>query len=171
MNKKQIAVIGSGIIRKKEIRNLTENLGEKLIDNDFRIICGGKKGVMEAVCKGARRSKKYKEGLIVGILPSLERLDANPYVDIVITTGMSYARNQIIVSSADAVIAIQGGAGTLSEISFAWQYDKPIIVLKNTGGWAEKLTEVRLDERKREPIIGANNVEEIITYLKNTFKT
>ena len=70
-----------------------------------------------------------------------------------------------------AVIAIQGGAGTLSEIAFAWQYDKPIIVLMNTGGWADKLTEVRLDERKREPIIGANNVEEIITYLKNKFKT
>ncbi len=89
------------------------------------MICGGLGGVMEAACKGARA----EDGITIGILPGNDRYQANPYVQIPIVTGMGYARNVIVAKSAQAVIAIDGEYGTLSEIAYALQSGVPVVGL------------------------------------------
>ncbi|HEX9976426.1 MAG TPA: TIGR00725 family protein, partial [Dehalococcoidales bacterium] len=93
------------------------------------VVCGGLGGVMEAACRGASSAG----GLTIGILPGDSARAANPYVQIPIVTGLGYARNALVVKSAQAVIAIGGSYGTLSETAFALQSNIPIIGLKT---WA-----------------------------------
>jgi uncharacterized protein (TIGR00725 family) len=92
------------------------------------LVCGGLGGVMEAACKGAKGSG----GTTVGILPGTDRTAANPYVDTAIATGLGEARNAIVARSADALIAIGGAYGTLSEIAFALKAGKRVVGL---GTW------------------------------------
>jgi uncharacterized protein (TIGR00725 family) len=94
---------------------LAEAVGAGLARNGAIVLCGGLGGVMEAVCRGAQGAG----GLTVGIVPSRDAHTANRYVSIPIATGINEARNLVIVNSAQAVIAIGGGWGTLSEIAFA----------------------------------------------------
>ena len=122
---------------------------------------------MEAVFKGAHNYNKYQFGTTVGIIPFLEKERANQYCDIVIPSGIGYARNQMVVSSGDIIIAIGGGAGTLSEIAFAWQFNKKVICYKGFEGWSEKLAGQNLDNRKSDLLIEANSLEEILNTLDN----
>lgn len=124
MDKKFIAVIGGGQCSKEEAR-LAEEVGRELARQGAVVICGGLGGVMEAACKGAHS----EGGTTVGILPGESRQAANPYVSIPIATGIGYARNAAVVKSAQAVIAIGGSYGTLSEISHALQSGIPVIGL------------------------------------------
>ena len=126
--KKFIAVIGGSRCSAREAK-LAEEVGREIARQGAILICGGLSGVMEAACKGARS----EGGMTIGILPGDERELANPYVQIPIVTGIGYARNIIVVKSAQAVIAIGGNYGTLSEISHALQNGMPVIGL-NT--WA-----------------------------------
>ena len=103
-------------------------MGELLAKSGYTIICGGLGGVMEAACKGA----KANNGTTIGILPGDNPNDANPFVDIAIATGMGVSRNLIIIRSAIAVVSISGGFGTLSELAFALQLEKPVVGL---GSW------------------------------------
>jgi len=121
---------------------------------------------MEAVCKGARQSSNYKYGCTIGILPTMNRADANEFCNIVIPTGLGFARNQLVVNAGDAVVAVGGGAGTLSEIAFAWQFGKPIICYRGFGGWSEKLAGEKVDERQRTKITEAKTLDEIINWVK-----
>jgi uncharacterized protein (TIGR00725 family) len=166
MVKVQVAVIGFGdIAENQDLSQITENLGRLLIDNDYRILCGGLGGVMSSICKGAKKSSNYKEGMTVGIIPSLDTSSVNPYIDIKIATGMSYSRNQIIIASSDIVISIGGGAGTLSEIAFAWQMNKKVISLSTSGGWSEKLAGKKIDNKRSDMIYKAKNEEEAISLI------
>ena len=124
---KLIGVLG-GQVPEKEFLAMAEEVGYRIAQGGAAVICGGLSGVMEAACKGARRG----EGVSIGVLPSIRKSDANPYVDIIIASGMSTARNVIIVRSADALIAIDGSYGTLSEISHAFEQRKPVVAL---GSW------------------------------------
>ncbi len=126
--KKFIAVIGGSQCSKEEAK-LAEEVGRELARRGAILVCGGLSGVMEAVCKGAQS----EGGITIGILPGDNRQAANPYVQIPIVTGIGYARNAIVVKSAQAIIAIDGNYGTLSEISHALQNGIPVIGL-NT--WA-----------------------------------
>ena len=129
INKKRfIAVIGGSEPSTEEAR-IAEEVGRELARRGVILVCGGLGGVMEAACKGAQS----EGGVTIGILPGESRQAANPYVQIPIITGMGYARNVIVVKSAQAVIAIGGSYGTLSEISHALQSGIPVIGL-NT--WA-----------------------------------
>ena len=123
-----IAVIGDSSCSPEEAK-LAESVGELLAQRGAIIVCGGLSGVMEAVCRGA----KSKDGLTVGILPGQDSSMANPWVDIPVVTGIGEARNVMVVKSAQAVIAIGGGHGTLSEIAYALKNNIPVIGL-NT--WA-----------------------------------
>ncbi len=123
-NKKFIAVIGGSQCSKEEAK-LAEEVGRELAKRDAVLVCGGLGGVMEAACRGAQS----EGGLTIGILPGESRRGANPYVQIPIVTGMGYARNVVVVKSAQAVIAIGGSYGTLSEISHALQNSIPVIGL------------------------------------------
>jgi len=126
--------------------------GKAIIDNGYRLQCGGLGGVMEAACAGARSSEKYREGDIIGILPSFDINERNQYIDIAIPTGIDVYRN-VIVANAAAVIAVGGGGGTLCEIANAWALHRLIVAYRNCGGWAAKVAGAPLDERKRYPEI------------------
>jgi len=121
---KIIAVIGGSQCSKEEAK-IAEEVGRELARRGAILVCGGLGGVMEAVCKGAQS----QGGLTIGILPGNSRQSANPYVQIPIVTGIGDARNIAVVKSAQAVIAIDGSYGTLSEISHALQSGIPVIGL------------------------------------------
>ena len=103
-------------------------VGRELAHQGAVVVCGGRGGVMEAACRGA----KDEGGTTVGILPGDQRGEANPYVDVEVVTGIGEARNAIVVRTGDAVIAIGGGYGTLSEIGLALKMGRPVIGL---GTW------------------------------------
>ncbi len=117
-----IAVIG-GYKCSKKIYKVAQKTGALIAKEGWVLVCGGREGVMEAACLGAKQA----QGLTVGILPSLDGKDANAYVDIKIPTGLGYARNVLVIRAADAVIAIDGNYGTLSEIAFAFNDPRPIV--------------------------------------------
>lgn len=119
-----IAVIGGSECSPEEFC-LAEEVGRELARRDVILICGGLGGVMEAACKGARA----KGGVTIGILPGDSRQSANSYVQIPVVTGLGTARNVIVVKSAQAIIAVDGGYGTLSEIGHAIQNGIPVIGL------------------------------------------
>lgn len=122
--KRIIAVIGGKQPSKEEAR-MAEEVGRELAKRGAALVCGGLSGVMEAACRGAQS----EGGMTIGILPGENRQAANPYVQIPIVTGMGYARNVAVVKSAQAVIAIGGSYGTLTEISHALQSGIPVIGL------------------------------------------
>ncbi len=121
----QIGVIGAARASEEECRRAVK-VGELIARAGAVLICGGLEGVMEAASLGAKRAG----GRRVGIIPGYEKRDANPYVDIVIATGMGHARNAIVAASSDALIAIGGEMGTLSEIAFALKLGKKVVGLE-----------------------------------------
>ncbi|MEW6586219.1 MAG: TIGR00725 family protein [Nitrospirota bacterium] len=123
--KEIIAVIG-GRKTEKSLLQEAEMVGRLIAKRRAVLLSGGLGGVMEAACRGA----KSEGGITVGILPHNDAKKANRYVDIGIATGMGIGRNVIIARSADAVIAIGGEYGTLSEIAFALQMDKPVVGIR-----------------------------------------
>jgi uncharacterized protein (TIGR00725 family) len=148
--KKFIAVIGGSQCSAKETRD-AEEVGRELARRGAILLCGGLCGVMEAACKGAQA----EGGITIGILPGDNRQAANPYVQIPIVTGMGYARNAVIVKSAQAIIAIDGSYGTLSEIGHALQSGIPIVGL-NT--WA-----LSIEGHQDNSIIPAQSPAEAVT--------
>ena len=122
----RVAVIGGANVE-EEIYRLAVETGQRIADAGFILYSGGKGGVMEAASFGANQSG----GVVVGILPDDDPSAANQYVDIPVATGMGIGRNVIIIRSVDAVIAIDGKYGTLSEIAYALQLGKPVIGLKS----------------------------------------
>lgn len=118
----QIGVIGASQCGEK-IEKIAFEVGRLIAKENWILITGGKGGVMEAVSRGA----KEEGGLVVGILPEDSSINANPWLCVTIPTGMQEARNQIIVLSSDALIAISGEYGTLSEIGFALKRKKCVI--------------------------------------------
>ena len=126
MRKKVVTVIG-GHRCSKEVEQTAHDLGKKLAEVVGILVSGGLSGTMEAVCKGFQANG----GLTIGIIPGYIKGDANPYVDIVIPTGLGLARNVLVVKSADAVVALPGEAGTLSEIAYCLQFGIPVISLNS----------------------------------------
>jgi hypothetical protein len=127
MRPPRVGVIGSGRCS-REIYELAKEVGESVARRGAILVCGGLGGVMEAACKGA----KAAGGTTLGILPGTKAEDANDYVDIPIATGLGLARNILVVRSAQVLIAIEGGYGTLSEIAFALQLGVPVVGLRTT---------------------------------------
>jgi uncharacterized protein (TIGR00725 family) len=119
-----IGVIGDSSCPPEEAK-LAESVGELLAQRGATIVCGGLGGVMEAVCRGA----KSKGGLTIGILPGKNSSTANPWIDIPVVTGLGEARNVVVAKSAQAIIAIGGNYGTLSEIAYALKSSIPVIGL------------------------------------------
>lgn len=162
---KQFAVIGSASLTNENIIDSSREVGRIIAEMNASLVCGGLGGVMLESCRGFKSIKS--EGITVGILPSYDESTANQFIDIVIPTGLDVGRNQLVVASATAVIVIGGGAGTLSEIALASQINKPIILIKNTGGWADKLTDDYLDSRKNAPIYHVDDIQQLHKLLAN----
>ena len=122
-----VAVVGPGEAGPEEAA-AAEAVGRELAERGAVVVCGGLGGVMEAACRGARAGG----GTTVGILPGSERDAANAFVDVAVATGLGEARNAVVVRTADALIAVGGAYGTLSEIAFALKAGKPVLGL---GSW------------------------------------
>jgi uncharacterized protein (TIGR00725 family) len=120
-----IAVIG-GRRTEKALLSEAEEAGKLIARRGACLVCGGLSGVMEAVSRGA----KSEGGITVGILPHDHKREANEWIDIPIATGLGIGRNVIIARTADALIAIGGEYGTLSEIAFALQMGKPVVGIR-----------------------------------------
>ncbi len=147
-----VAVIGAANAS-PALLNHAEALGAALARAGFRIVCGGRGGVMEAACRGAAEAG----GSTVGILPGLDASEANPWVQIAIPTGLGLGRNLVVVASADAVVAVGGGSGTLSEIALAWQLGKPLVGLDVGEGWSSRLAGESLDGKRSDRIVAASD--------------
>jgi uncharacterized protein (TIGR00725 family) len=127
MRKKVVSVIG-GHDCTPEVEQIAQKLGKKLAKVADYLVCGGLGGVMEAVCQGF----KAGGGVTIGIIPSYDKKTANKYVDIVVPTGLGFARNVLVVQAGDSVVALPGEYGTLSEIAYCRHFAKPIVSL---GSW------------------------------------
>ncbi len=122
-----IGVVGSGDTEKRH-DPLAVEVGSLIARHGAVMVCGGLSGIMEAASRGAAQ----EGGTIIGILPGSDKDEANSHITFTIPTGLGVARNVLIVKSADALVALPGGPGTLSEIALALNTGKPVVDL---GGW------------------------------------
>lgn len=160
----RIGVIGQSGELPLEIQQLAYEVGKEIAQRNCILFTGGTNGVMECASRGAKEAN----GLVVGILPG-DTLDmANSFIDIPITTGLSFDyRSLILVHSSDALIMVGGGNGTLGELSTAYLNRKPVIVLEPSGGWAGKVRtityeEAYLDERRSIKLDYAQTPQEAV---------
>lgn len=140
-----VGVIGSSEASEDEL-DLAASVGSGLAQAGAALVCGGRGGVMEAACRGA----KQHDGLTIGVLPGTDRADANDYVDVALPTGLGELRNGLVVRFSDALIAVGGGWGTLSEVAFAMRTGRPVVAL---AGWRSTLEEA--SRRELAPAAGA----------------
>ena len=137
-----------------EVAAQAEETGRLLARAGAVVVCGGLGGVMEAACRGAIG----EGGTTVGILPGIDRSVGNEFLSVAIPTGMGEMRNALIVRAADAVIAVAGEFGTLSEIALALKMGTPVIGI---GTW-----ELGRDDLDRDPIVRVNDVAEAVASLR-----
>ncbi len=119
---------------------------------------------MEAACRGARRSTNYRSGDTVAVLPGHDPAAANPYIDVALATGLGEVRNTLC-AHGEGVIAIGGGAGTLSELAYAWMLGRPIVGL-SIGGWSAELAGRAIDGRRDDVVMAADTAEEAVSLLR-----
>src|SRR3954449_10554326 len=147
-----VAVVGAGRANADEER-AAEDVGRGLAAAGAIVVCGGLGGGLEAACRGA----KSGGGTTVGILPGASRYDANPYVDVAIPTGLGELRNGLVVRAADALVAVGGEFGTLSEIALALKAGKPVVGL---GTW-----ELARDGESVDAIVQAVSAEDAVAQV------
>jgi uncharacterized protein (TIGR00725 family) len=135
-----IAVIGAGDAP-ADVLELAREAGAEIAARGATLVCGGRGGVMAAAARGARE----RGGHTIGILPGYDADAANPYIEFVIATGMGEARNAVVIGSADAVIALAGEGGTMSEIGLALKLGRPIVALRS---WPQLENLYRADSPK-----------------------
>lgn len=149
---------------------MAREVGRLLAEAGFTVVTGGLGGVMEGASRGARESEAWVPGAVIALLPGFDPEQANPYADVVIPTGLDHLRNSL-VAQADAVIAIGGGAGTLTEIGLAWIYRRLIVALR-VGGWSGELADRRVDARTRyetipdDRVFGAHDAAEAVSIVR-----
>jgi uncharacterized protein (TIGR00725 family) len=117
----RVSVIGGSRVD-ESTADRARTVGRLLAERGHVVVCGGLGGVMRAACEGAHAAG----GETIGILPTTDRDDANEFVDVAVATGVGHARNALVVMNGDAVVAVDGGAGTLSELGFAGVFDRPV---------------------------------------------
>lgn len=152
MKKLQIGVIGSAGWEeypnkkpdKKALKSAYE-VGKLIASKNAILVCGGKGGIMEEACRGA----KEKNGITVGVVSGNQRNQVNKYVDVEVVSGaINCGEEALIISMSDGIIAIGGGSGTLQEIATAYRNKKIIVAIKGIPGWANELAGTYLDDRK-----------------------
>lgn len=176
MRRYLISVIGDRAIEEDSRKwQLAVRLGNRLVTDGYRIMTGGIGSLPRAIALGARESPNYREGDLIAILPGFDPTDVD-CADIVIATGLDQYRN-LIVANGDAVIAIGGGAGTLSELALAWSM-KRLVLCYNVEGWSGELYGKRIDGRLRYrdipddrayPVEDEKQVSNFLTELMPTY--
>jgi uncharacterized protein (TIGR00725 family) len=147
--KPRIGVIGPAMAA-AETLGLAEKVGAEIAHRGAVLVCGGLGGVMEAAARGAQRAG----GLTIGIVPGISAQEANEFIDVPVVTGMGEARNLLVVRSSNAVIAIAGSYGTLSEIALALKMGVPVVGM---GTW-----QLRGPDDSEPPILRVNSPEEAV---------
>jgi len=170
MRRSLIAVVGDTHMQRGSAkRKAASALGERLADEGYLIVTGGLGDLPRALAEGARSSKNYREGCLIALVPGFDPRAAGANADVPIATGLDQARNMLVANS-DAVVAIGGGAGTLSEIAFAWAL-KRLILAYRVDGWSGKLAGTRIDSRIRYPklpddqVYAVDGAEDVIRHL------
>jgi len=160
--KKQILVIGNNEDSSNPaLEKIAYDTGMEVAKSGSVLVTGGLGGVMRAACNGA----KDAGGLTVGIIPQNDPSFANEFCDIVIPSGLGLARDFVNALSADGVIIIGGGSGTLSETCAAYMYKKPMVAIRNTGGAADRFIDGYVDHRKNVKIIGVDSPKDAVTKI------
>lgn len=168
MRKLQIGVIGYNDDRCSEVaKEIAYKVGREIALSGSVLICGGLGGVMEAACKGA----KDANGNTVGIIPQDKFSFANQFCDIVICSGIGFARDFIVATSSDGIIAVGGGIGTLIEMSVGYMIKKKIVAIPPSGGVSEVYAGKYLDERKRVLIESAPDAKSAVQAILKDSKS
>lgn len=151
----------------KKLYKLAYELGRLIAIKKAVLVCGGKGGIMLEASRGA----KSCNGITAGIISGNSRNKSNKYIDVEIVSGMlNCAEESIIVSMSDGIIAIGGGSGTLQELAIAYRNKKPVVCIKETGGWAERVENTFLDDRKLIKFKSAGNPKDAISILLKEIK-
>ena len=168
MKNRQILVIGNNDNGcTPELETVAYDVGSEVAKSNSILITGGLGGVMRAACHGAQESG----GTTIGIIPQDNSSHANEFCDIVIPSGIGLSRDFLNALSADGVIVVGGGSGTLSEICAAYMYKKPIATVKNSGGMAAKYSDQYLDHRENVKIIGFDSPKDAVNYILEQTKS
>ena len=160
--RRQILVIGhntNGCTPRHE--DAAYEVGAAIANSNSVLITGGLGGVMEAASRGASEAG----GLSVGILPQDDASFANPYCDVVIPTGMGLTRDFLNALSADGIIIVGGGSGTLSEVCAAYMHKKPMVAIRDMGGSVAPYVDGYVDHRKNVRIEGADTPQEAVSAI------
>jgi uncharacterized protein (TIGR00725 family) len=166
MRKYQIGVMGSAADLKysKQIEEIAEKIGELVAKSGNVLVYGAEKDYDSLSTAAARGAKKAK-GITVGVTYGKGNdIFDKEHTDIIISTGLDRGggREFVLVNSCDAIIAVSGGSGTLTELAIAYQSNIPMVVITGTGGWSDKLADTFIDSRNRLKTIGAKTPEEAI---------
>ncbi|MGI9566462.1 MAG: TIGR00725 family protein [Nitrosopumilus sp.] len=159
VKKRQILVIGhntNGCTPKHE--KIAHDIGVEIAKSDSVLITGGLGGVMAAASQGA----KELNGLTIGIIPQDDATMANEFCDIVIPSGMGLTRDFLNALSADGIIIVGGGSGTLSEVCAAYMHKKPLVAVRNLGGSIEPYIDDFLDHRENVKILGVDTPQDAV---------
>ena len=166
--RKQVLVIGFGRDHcPEQAYKVAYQVGAEVARQDAILLTGGLGGVMKAASRGA----KDRGGFVIGIIPQDSKDQANDFCDAVIATGIGFARDFITAYSADAIIVVGGGAGTLIEVAAGYQKGIPIVAVKQTGGVADRIVDTYIDDRKIAPIIGEDTAERAVTRALSILKS
>ncbi|UCF50589.1 MAG: TIGR00725 family protein [Thermoplasmatales archaeon] len=158
--KKLISICGSDVDDdnlSQYALEVAEKVGKLIALKGGVLVCGGLGGVMKAACRGA----KEENGITVGILPNAKK-DANECIDIAIPTNIGNVRNYLVANSGDAVIAIGGRWGTLNEISYSMISEKPLILIKGTGGCVDQIINGNIMQDIESHYYIVNSAEEAV---------
>jgi len=161
MRKPQVAIIGASEATAQMLA-IAEQAGRVVARVGAALVTGGRDGIMAAASRGCSQAG----GVVIAVVPGVEMDEANTYSQYVIPTGLGWARNVITGIAGDVILVIGGAAGTLSEIAFAWMYDRPIVALSAAGGWSQKLAGQAIDHRRSDRIIDCAEVDQLEPILK-----
>jgi hypothetical protein len=166
MYKPQIAIIGSRELSPASL-SLLKALAFELVSKGYRTVTGGLGSLQKAVHEGAKSNPQHTDCDTIVLLPGFDPEPAINHADVIIPTGLDAYRNALVANS-EVVVAIGGGAGTLSEIAFAWQFKRPIIAIGKEG-WANRLAGESLDQRQESSILDctSSSIEEIVSQISN----
>lgn len=157
----QVAVIGSSEADPTMLE-IAEQAGALVARLGAAIVTGGRGGVMAAASKGCANAG----GVVIAVTPHKQMDDVNDYAHYHIPTGMGWARNCITGMAGDVVLVIGGMAGTMSEIAYAWMYDRPIIAMTCCEGWSKRIAGEKIDSRRNDTIVGCGTIAELENALK-----
>jgi uncharacterized protein (TIGR00725 family) len=166
LRRPQVAIIGSSEAD-DALMKLAYEAGAVVAKTGAALVTGGRDGIMAAASKGCAEAG----GVVIAVVPGTQMDEANGHTHYVIPTGLGWARNVITAIAGDVILAIGGAAGTLSEIAFAWMYDRPIIALSPGGGWAAKLAGGAIDHRRTDKIEDCRNVAELEKALRTHLRS